>query len=167
MTISEHFTVAAFALDGQLLGTGEKVFDDLSSHWIGVCSELIAHYGPVFDAPLQGPLGHLRIKCTSDRGGALTVIYANEKPVVSSAIAKGLSPVSEAQMLKMFADSVSSSTKRFHVDSPSAFTAIGELTARPILVVVPWPSQEASEQDHDLGKELSLHFAAAFIRSAT
>ncbi|HEX7693539.1 MAG TPA: hypothetical protein VF409_03560, partial [Sphingomonas sp.] len=102
--LSDRFWIAPFALDGELIGVGERSFSDLSQHWIGVCESLIDHHGPVFDQPLQGPLRHLRIKCTAAGSVAMVVLYAHEVPVTSFAVVTGAAPSEEAEALTMFTE---------------------------------------------------------------
>lgn len=165
--VVKSFTIAAFALDGEQVGLAECEFDKLSSNWIDVCSGLSRHYGPVFDTPLQGNLNHVRIKCTSVDGAALVVIYMDNIPASSGAIACGISPAAEMEMLKLFASSVRASTEPYHREATAPFSDIERLEDRPLLVVVPWPSDAISDQDREIAKELMWHFAAAFALHAS
>jgi hypothetical protein len=167
MTLSrpiDRFWIAPFVLDGELLGVGEWRIEDLSSRWIDVCASLIEYYGPVFDQRLQGPLGHIRIRCTAVDSGAMVILYAREVAAASFAVVLGKAPIAEAQMLAMFADRISSSTSRYHVrGSSKPFREMTTLPERPIAMVVPWAQSPISEQDHELVTELTRHLAAALI----
>ena len=163
----DGFWIAPFALDGELLGVGEWQFDALSKHWIGVCTSLIDHYGPVFDEHLQGPLSHLRIKCTAAQSGAMVVLYAHGATVASFAVATGAVPAVDTQVLAMFAESIRSSTRQFQVSNiEEPFGAMTSMVERPLMVVVPWPQSHISEQDHELVREIGWHLAAALICKA-
>jgi len=163
----DGFWIAPFALDGELLGVGEWRFDALSKHWISVCTSLIDHYGPVFDECLQGPLGHLRIKCTAAESAAMVVIYAHGAPASSFAVATGAIPAMDTRVLAMFAESIRSSTRQFQVSNiGEPFEAMTSVAQRPLMVVVPWPQSHIAEQDHELVREIGWHFAAALIRKA-
>lgn len=160
----ESFWVAPFAVDGELLGVAARRFDELSDHWLGVCTSLVDHFGPVFDQSLQGPLGHLRIKCTAAESAAMVVLYVHGQPASSFAIATDAVPAIDAQVLAMFAESIRGSTNRFQVSNiESPFGEMTTLAQRPLMVVVPWPHSSIAEQDHELTKELGWHFAAALI----
>ncbi|MBB4841501.1 hypothetical protein HNP52_004605 [Sphingomonas kyeonggiensis] len=153
--VCDRFWIAPFAIDGELLGVGARLFDELSQHWIGVCASLIDHYGPVFDQPLQGPLSHLRIKCTAVESAAMVVVYAHGQPVSSFAVATGAVPSADTQVLAMFAESIRSSTRQFQVSNiDMPFCEIAVMDQRPLMVVVPWPQSSIAEQDHELAKEL-------------
>jgi len=161
----DRLWIASFAIDGELLGVGERAFEKLSQHWIGVCASLIDHYGPVFDRPLQGPLSHLRITCTAAASAAMVVLYAHGLPVSSFAVAADAAPAEDTQVLAMFAESIRSSTVQFQVSNiETPFHEMTTISQRPLMVVVPWPESSIAEQDHELAKELGWHLAAALVR---
>lgn len=160
----EGFWIAPFALDGELLGVGEWRFDALSKHWIGVCTSLIDHYGLIFDEHLQGPLSHLRIKCTGIESAAMVVLYAHGAPAASFAVVTGAAPAVDAHVLAMFTESIRSSTQQFQVSNiEEPFGAMMSMAQRPLMVVVPWPQSHIAEQDHELVKEIGWHLATALI----
>jgi hypothetical protein len=166
ITPNDGFTIAAFAVDGELMGIAHQSFEGLSQHWIGVAQSFFANYGATFDERFQGPLGHLRIKCTSAAGAALILFYVHDQPASSCAIASGASPAAEAQVLAMFAESVRVSTEPFHTDAQAVpFSEVSTLPNRPLLIVVSWPDRTISEQDREIVKELVWHFGAAFLQS--
>ena len=163
----DGFWIAPFAVDGELVGVGEWRFDALSKHWIGVFASLIDHHGPVFDEHLQGPLSHLRIKCTAIESTAMVVLYAHGVAASSFAVATGAVPAVEAHVLAMFAESIRSSTQQFQVSNvEEPFGAMTTMVQRPLMVVVPWP-QSIAEQDHELVREIGWHLAAALIIKAS
>lgn len=160
----DRFWIAPFVLDGESLGVGEWWIKDLSSHWIEVCTSLIEYYGPIFDEHLQGPLSHIRIRCTAAGSGAMVIIYAHGLPALSFIVVVGTAPAAEAGMLAMFAESVRESTLRYQVSGISKpFHEMTTLPERPIAMVVPWAQSSISEQDHELSNELMRHLAAALI----
>jgi len=163
----DRFWIAPFAVDGELLGVGERLFADLSQHWIGVCASLIDHYGPVFDQHLEGPLSYLRIKCTAVESAAMVVLYAYGAPASSFVVATGTAPEVEAEVLAMFAESIRSSTPHYQVSNIEVpFGAMTSVTQRPLMIVVPWPQSSIAQEDHELVKELGWHLAAALMRRA-
>jgi hypothetical protein len=69
-------------------------------------------------------------------------------------------------MLAMFAESIRSSTTRYHADgSNKPFHEMATLSERPMVMVVPWAQSPISKQDHELVTELVRHLAAALILS--
>ena len=132
----------------------------------GVAVEIQPGRGPVFDQPLQGPLRHLRIKCTAAGSVAMVVLYAHEVPVTSFAVVTGAAPSEEAEALTMFTEAIRASTRQYQVSGIEApFSEITTLPQRPLMVVIPWPQSPVAEQDRELVKELSWHLAAALIRA--
>jgi hypothetical protein len=47
-----------------------------------------------------------------------------------------------------------------------AFQAALTLRQRPLMIVVPWPDDSISEDDHRLVRDLALHLAGAFLASS-
>lgn len=160
----DRFWIAPFALDGELVGVGEWWIDDISAHWINVCASLVQHYGPVFDEYLQGPLSHIRIRCTAGDGGAMVDLCVHDLMAASFVVVVGTAPVAEGQMLAMFAESLRSSTLLYRIGgSKEAFHEVITLPQRPIAIIVPWPQSSISEQDHELVTELARHLVAALV----
>jgi hypothetical protein len=48
-----------------------------------------------------------------------------------------------------------------HLGEP--FRALHSIRERPLMVAVPWPDKNLTEQDHALVRELSLHLSGAFF----
>jgi hypothetical protein len=159
------FSVAAFEVDGTLVGIGEMAIANLSTEWLDVWRGLIDRHGVVFDVNLQGPLSHIRVKCTSTAGAALLLVYSRDRPASSAAVVCGVAAATETQVLTLFADSIREATASVHGDDPAAtpFAMIPTLEQRPLLVAVPWPDDLVSDQDRELATELTWHFAGAFI----
>jgi hypothetical protein len=69
---SEHnrFFAASFAIDGELVGVGERRVADLSPRWLGFCRDLLDH-GKSFRTALARPLNHVESRFTSASGAAL------------------------------------------------------------------------------------------------
>jgi hypothetical protein len=63
----------------------------------------------------------------------------------------------------MFADSINVSTARYHGDADSAFADLPSITQRPLIAVVPSADELLTDEEHDLARELTLHFAAALL----
>ena len=159
----QQFTIAPFGLDGSPEGRAVWNVADLSSKWIGVCSDLIRENGTSFDKSLGGHLNHLSIKCVSVNGAALITISVHNRPVSLGAFASGVEPQSDLDALTMFAESTSQATLRFHAPDGEAFSELYAITGRPLLVVVPWPDPLVSDQEHELAREIMLHFIGALV----
>jgi hypothetical protein len=159
----QHFTIAPFGIDGSLEGRAVWNIADLSPKWIGVCSDIIRENGTTFDRSLGGQLKHLSIKCITVKAAALVTISAHNRPVSLGAFALGVEPQSDIDVLTMFARSTSQSTSRFHAPDREAFAELYAITDRPLLVVVPWPDLLVSDEEHDLAREIMLHFIAALL----
>ena len=65
----------------------------------------------------------------------------------------------------MFSDSVRQASAHFHRPEDSPFVDLSAIPDRPLLVVVPWPDALITDQEHDLSKELMVHFAGALLLS--
>ncbi|MGC5799353.1 hypothetical protein [Sphingomonas sp. NFX23] len=163
MIESQQFSIAPFGLDGSLEGRAVWNVADLSPKWIGVCSDLIRENGTTFDKSLGGNLNHLSIKFVSANAAALVTISIHNRPVLLGAFASGKEPQSDVEVLTMFAESTSQATLRFHAPDSEAFSELYAITDRPLLVVVPWPDPLVSDQEHDLAREIILHFIGAFV----
>src|SRR4051794_24869124 len=102
----DQFAVAAYLPNGELVGTGTWQLSSLSPKWIGVCEGLLEARGPNFETDLDGPLRHLRLKCTSSQGAALLLASIHGRPASSAALVTGGSADVDAEVLTMFADSM-------------------------------------------------------------
>jgi hypothetical protein len=163
-TDERDFLVAAFGIDGELEGTARFPFAKLSGKWLKICEEFLAAHGPVFEAGWSGNLAHIHTRLTSSSGAALVTFSANGKPAASIALASGLSATAELSVLEMFIHSlrrVEAVAAAATADDP--FRDILHIKERPVMIVVPWPVAETSDQDHALVRELSTHLAGAFF----
>ena len=159
----DAFSIAAFAPDGELQGTGVWRLSQLSPRWLAVCADLLRK-GDAFHAPLSGALSHLSVKLTSGNGAGLGMFFVNENLATSTAYFRGENSKAEAQVLDMLLDSLRSTPLvRVATSSSRPFEAFRTLSQRPLNVVVPWGSSEISEADHRLVRELSNHFAGAYL----
>jgi hypothetical protein len=65
----------------------------------------------------------------------------------------------------MFTGSVTRSALALQAaESPTPFAAIRTINERPLVVVVTWPVNNVTDEEHQLIRSHSLHMAAAFLR---
>ncbi|MGZ5443554.1 MAG: hypothetical protein ACXW5U_16825 [Thermoanaerobaculia bacterium] len=161
------FYVGSFSIDGEPQGIGYWECSGLSSRWLAVCSEHLAHQGTSFEASWSGNLSHVTTKMTAVSGAAIITFKIGEKIAASVALAKGSSPVAEAELLKMFVESLRrSGVTVTATTSPEPFQKMLSIGERPLMVVVPFPDGSITDQDHAVVRELSIHLAGAFFSCA-
>lgn len=157
------FYVASFSIDGEPEGIGFWECSRLSPRWLAVCSEHLAH-GASFEASWPGNLSHVTTKMTAVSGAAIIAFKIGERMAASVALAKGSSPVAEAELLKMFVESLRRiGAAVAATTSPEPFHKMLLIEERPFMMVVPWPDRSITEQDHAVVRELSIHLAGAFF----
>lgn len=158
------FHIAAFAVDGNLVGLEAWSSEQLSQKWLISCSEFLDRHGASFDESWSGRLSHIRTKFTAASGTALVTFSANGRVAASVGLASGVSPAAESSVLAMLVDSLRSThLVRAATRSEEAFRPVLQIVERPLMIVMPWPDDETSDQDHALVQELSIHLAAAFF----
>ncbi|WP_395027824.1 hypothetical protein [Comamonas odontotermitis] len=158
------FEIAAFGFDGDLLGTATRYVSTLSQRWLTVCSELLEECGEVFRRSMGAQLSHIEIQLTSANGAGLGMFYVNGALALSVGLFRSDSEETESAVLNAFVDSLRNSrVVQAATDSPRPFDNLLQLKKRPLFALVAWPPDELSETDADLVRELSTHFAAAFL----
>lgn len=164
MTGPESFEVAAFGFDGELVGTGTHHTNQLSPRWLSVCSALLKDGGEVFRHSMGAQLAHIEVQLTSANGAGLGMFYVNGALVLSFGLFRGDSEEAESAVIRMFVNSLRNSrVVQAATDSPRPFDDLLHLNMRPLFAIVVWPSDDLSEVDADLVRELSTHFAAAYL----
>lgn len=163
---AQSFIIAPFGIDGVMEGKAKWKIADLSPKWTGICSDLIAATGPSLDHSLGGPLSHLRIRSSDTDGATHITISVHDRPVSLAALASGKSSKADANALASFFGAILEASARFRADNRQAFGDMMTMPDRPLLVVVPWPDELISDQEHDLARELMLHFTAALLLHA-
>ncbi|MFC4314278.1 hypothetical protein ACFPN2_34760 [Steroidobacter flavus] len=158
------FHIAAFGVDGSLVGMDMWSSERLSGQWLAICREYLNQHGSSFDEPWSGKLSHIRTKLTAARGAALVTFSAHGRIVSSLALASGASQVTEKSVLEMFVNSLrQTQLVRVAARTQEPFQQVLQIAERPVMIVVPWADEAISEQDHTLVRELSIHLAAAFF----
>jgi hypothetical protein len=158
------FFVAPFGADGEPEGLEYWELGKLSKKWLATCDQYLDLHGTFFDAPWGGNLSQIQTKFTSTSGIALVTFSAHGKPAASIALATGLSPAAEANVIRMFVDSLRRvGLVAAAAASPEPFQKVFAVKERPVMIVVPWPDSTISQQDHALVRELAVHTAGAFF----
>jgi hypothetical protein len=160
----DGFFVAPFGIDGQQEGCEFVERQRLSVKWLKICGEHLDRHGASFNEPWSGTLAQIHTKFTSAQGVALVTFQVGGRVAASLVLATGASLQAEAQTMQMFVESLRRSAI---VQSASAdakpFEAVLSIRERPVMIVVPWPDEAVSEEDHALVRELALHMAGAFL----
>jgi hypothetical protein len=160
---ADGFFVAPFAFDGELEGVAFRELTRLSAKWLAVCEDQLRQRGASFDTAWPGPLSHIRTKFTSQRGAALVTFWVRDRPAVSMALATGMAPEVESEVLTMFVESLRAvETVRMSAQSKTPFDKVKAIAERPLMIVVVW-SGGLGAQDEALVRELGLHLGGAFF----
>jgi hypothetical protein len=158
------FFVAPFGIDGEPEGLDRWELAKLSAKWLAICEEHLELHGTSFNAPWRGHISHVQMKFTSASGVALVTFFVRGRPAASVALASGLSPTAEADVMRMFVDSLRRvAVVRAAAASQNPFQEAFTVRERPVMIVVPWPDAMISEQDRALVRELAIHTAGAFF----
>ena len=162
---SESLSIAAFAADGELVGTGRWTVSDLSPKWVNVCQSILREHGPSFRASFGRPLAHIELKFDSSAGSALCTFFANGEIAMSSACVSGLSETADREVLQLFRQSLlREPLAHLAASDPSrAFQSLFSLPDRPLAAVVCWGNPTISEEDTNVVRELGVHLAGAFF----
>ncbi len=167
MTTPENrtFHLAAFDSTGELVG--QSTFDGarLSPKWSQFCDGLLAASGEQFAGNLTGPLAHIALRFTSAAGAAIGTFSVDGHLANSLLLLSGREPDADREVTEMFHQSVTTTVAKLRLTrNPSPFRELFKLEDRPLACVVTWSSQQVSEEDDDLIKELSWHLAGAFFK---
>jgi len=167
VTQSADYFVAPFSFDGELIGVAGRSVATLSPRWLDFCRRLLGELGPVFRRAIPlPPLEHITLQFTTNDSAALVSFYVREQPATSAVALRGKRPGAEAEVLRMFVESL----RRVPVvqqaaGSAAPFEAAFGLSQRPLYVVVLWANPQIRDADLELVQELDNHLAAAFLSS--
>jgi len=158
------FFVAPFRIDGELEGLAYQEVSRLSRAWHDTCAQFLELHGSHFDRSWSGNLSHIRTKFTARSGVAIVTFSVDAKIAASIALESGLSPFVEADVMKLFVDSLGRvGLVRTASASAQPFESVLSIKDRPLMIVVPWPDSTITTQDHALVRELAVHLAGAFF----
>lgn len=166
MTMAEQngFFVAAFGVDGRLVGVDHWGMESMSAKWLELCGEYLDYHGSNFNAPWSGALAHISTKFTADQGVALVTFSSNGRPLASILLASGNSKDADLSVMRLFINSlIGVDAVRLGASTDEPFREMLSIPDRPLMVVIPWADESIDDQDHSLVQELSLHLAAAYF----
>ncbi|MCC8443898.1 hypothetical protein LN449_15420 [Xanthomonas cannabis] len=164
MSEQKSFCVAAFSVDGLLVGAHQWTMASLSPNWLDLCSEYLDHHGDHFNAQWSGALAHISTNFTSEQGVALVTFSSNGMPAASILLASGKSRDADLSAMKLFINSlIGIDAVRLGAATDEPFREMLSIPDRPLMVVVPWADESDDAQEHSLIRELSLHLAAAYF----
>ena len=138
---------------------------ELSPKWLGFCRDLLASKGAAFRCPIPlPPLQHITLQVTAGSGTALVNLLVNEQPASSAVAVTGQEVAAEAEVLKMFVDSMRRIPLVQEATTTSKpFEAVFGLEERPLYVVIPWANAQISDPDQELVQQLEIHLAGALL----
>lgn len=158
------FSIAAFDPTGALIGIGDKSFNKLSDRWLNIAATYLSENGENFKSSWKNSLAHLTTQFTSTDGVALVTFYANGYLVTSLALFSGKNETAEKSVLQMFVNSLrKTEVVKNNAETETPFNEVFNITARPLMVVIPWADDKISQQDHGLVQELAIHLSGAFF----
>jgi len=162
---TSDFYVAPFVFDGELEGIGGWMLSQLSPKWLAFCSEMLAEQGANFECAIPlPPLEHISLRVTSSSGATLVNFSVRNRPATSGAALSGENPAADAEVLRMFVDSLREvPLVRQAAATQLPFEAAFSITARPLFVVIPWADPDISEDDMQLVHDLQKHLAGALL----
>ncbi len=162
---TSDFYIAPFVIDGQLEGIGRWTLSRLSPRWLNFCCELLASHGSSFSCSIPlPPLEHITLRITSDRGATLINFSVRDNPASSAAALSGMNPAADAEVLRMFVDSLRRvPLVKETAALPLPFEAAFGISERPLYIVIPWADIGISDEDMQLVQELQKHMAAALL----
>jgi hypothetical protein len=164
-TVGGGFFVGAFSLLGDFEGQSARRYENLSEKWIGLCRELLVELGTTFDYRWSNQLSHLRTKLTSAKGVGICTIFIKEQVAASMLLMTGKDELAEQAVIRMHQSSLRDSVPLIATgQDDGGFSRIASIVERPLMVVVPFPNKSVSEEDQDIVREISWHFAAAYFQ---
>src|SRR5262249_33688371 len=147
-----------------LVGVGSRQRAALSPKWLAIAGDLVRSATQCGRAALSiKSLDHLAMKLTRVRSASLATYYAHGVTAASTLMLRGDDPHTEADLIKMFVESLRSSARVASLGHPRPFSELFSLKKRPLHVVVPWVQHEIDEDDVKLVQELSAHVAGAVL----
>lgn len=166
-TANAGFSIGAFAYDGELVGQSFCQFSNLDPEILQDASGFISRNGPVFEVQGTDDGSAVRTKFTSASETAIATVFCRTEIVCSLLILSGHSPDADQAVMRVFTDSaVRSSLSLRAAKGATPFAAIRTFNERPLVVVVTWPVNHVTDDEHQLIRTHSLHLAGAFLRRA-
>jgi hypothetical protein len=126
--------------------------------------QVLGTSGPVFQGPLPVPLSHIELRLAGSGGVAATRFTVRGEPVTSGLALTGQEPAAEAEVLKLFVDSLRALRAVYAVsgDEPP-FEVMFRQLQRPVYIVVILGNPLVDDEDDKLVTELENHLAAVLL----
>lgn len=158
-------TLAIFTADGALTGVTPCSSSILSPRWMEFWRQMLGAHGPVFKAAIPiPPLSHIEVRLTCSEGGALASFAVHAQPAVSAVALTGGNPEAEAQMLRMFVDSLRRTQPvRALAGGELPFEAVFGVAQRPLFAAVVWGNPAVNDEDYETVIELANHLAGVLL----
>ncbi len=160
------FTIAPFSPAGPLTEPAFCGFSILSPEWVANCRTFLREHGPVFQASWGQPLGNISTKLTSSDGAGLGTFFLDQKPILFTHYLSGLDEDIDADVTAMFTEMIRNILTLEVKQGPGLLRDIPRLSQRPLLSVFVMPNDRLGEEDFNMIRELSTHFAAAFFQES-
>lgn len=159
------FYAAPFAADGSLTGVSECSPSALSPRWMDFWRQMLGAHGPVFRIPIPiPPLSHIGVRFTGSNGAALVTFTVRDQPATSGVALTGQSSGAEAEVLRMFVDSLRRTRPvRASAGDEPPFEAAFRLAQRPLYITVIWGNPAIDDEDYETVIEFESHLAAVLL----
>jgi hypothetical protein len=162
------FFIAPYAPDGEFLDIGFWKYTQLSLPWIENCKAFIGTCRQTCKTTWEGLLERVETTLTSASGAGLATFYVDNVVDISCAFASGMNSDADLECIRLFVESL----RRVDFVRQASllaepFESIKTIPNRPLTAVVVWPQPAITDGDHQILRELSTHFAAAFFMLAT
>jgi hypothetical protein len=157
----EVFTVHIFYPDGGPPESGERRISNLSPKWMGICSEMLAHYGPVMKHNMGNALAHFDIAMA----GPMVELLAFGQMCFRLAISLGSSSEQDRatvlQFRQIWTRLVEGAGNTIH---PEAMRVLNEAAMEQSVLVLD-TCQPAVDDDQKVAlAQLGEHLAGAYIK---
>ena len=160
----ETFAIHIFYPDGGPPESAEKKISELSPKWLGVCADLLAHYGPVMNHNMGGTLPHFDIRM----GGPTVHLMAHKHLCYQLAISRGSgseqdrAAVSQLEVLLEKAVEIAGKA----VDR-AAIAVLDEAPCTPSVLIFDMCERAVDEDQKHALAELGVHLAGAYYQYAS
>jgi hypothetical protein len=159
--MQDTFAIHIFYPDGDPPESGEKKISELSPKWLGICADLLAHYGPVMTHNMGSTLSHLAIKM----GGPTVHLLAYDHVCYQLAISRGSgskqdrAAVSQFRILLEKAVEIAGKT----VD-PAAIAVLDAAPGTPSVLIFDMCQPAVDEPQKHALADLGVHLAGAYYQ---
>ena len=157
----EVFTVHIFYPDGDPPDSGERRISDLSQKWMGICSGLLTHYGPVMKHNMGSTLAHFDIAMA----GPIVELLAFDQMCFRLAISLGSSSEQDRATVLQFREIwtrlVESAGKTVE---PAAMRILDQAATEQSVLVLDTCLPAVDDDQKVALAQLGEHLAGAYIK---